>query len=150
MRRHSRCDDFIEDFCDAEAYKEHPLFSKCDMALEIMFYYDDVEISGQGLRYTNLVSLDVHSFYSSNVASSHKSLFFGIALFYYTLGDLPPKHRSALHLIQLVAVVRHSYVKKYGFQTILEPFMEDIKRLESVCENLSCTHTCTCVCMLVL
>ena len=44
MRRHSRCDDFIEDFCDAEAYKEHPLFSKCDMALEIMFYYDDVEI----------------------------------------------------------------------------------------------------------
>ena len=44
MRRHCRSDDFIEDFCDAEAYEEHPLFSKCDTALEIMFYYDDVDV----------------------------------------------------------------------------------------------------------
>ena len=31
--------------------------------------------------------------------------------------------------VQLVTVVKHSYVRKYRFQKILEPFMADMKRL---------------------
>ncbi|KAK3723306.1 hypothetical protein QZH41_008118, partial [Actinostola sp. cb2023] len=34
----------IYDFCDSEAYKCHPLFSRDQSALQIMLYYDDVEV----------------------------------------------------------------------------------------------------------
>lgn len=44
MHQHCREDDFIEDYCDGESYKRHPLFSECTRALEIIFYYEDVEI----------------------------------------------------------------------------------------------------------
>ena len=57
---------------------------------------------------------------------------FIIALFYYTLGNISPKHRAVLNAIQLVAVVKHSLVNEYGIDKIIEPFMEDIKALESV------------------
>ena len=50
----------------------------------------------------------------------------------YSLGNINPALRSSLQSIQLVAVVKSSYVNLYGIDTILEPFMEDIGRLEQV------------------
>lgn len=44
MQGHTRNDGLVEDFCDAQAYRTHPLFSKYPHALQIMFYYDDVEL----------------------------------------------------------------------------------------------------------
>ena len=34
----------MEDFCDGYMYKEHPLFSVDNTALQIFLYYDDVEL----------------------------------------------------------------------------------------------------------
>lgn len=34
----------MNDYCDGTAYKRHQLFSKCPTALQIMLYYDDLEI----------------------------------------------------------------------------------------------------------
>ena len=45
MRGHQRNDDKLEDLCDGTAYKEHPLFSKDETALQIMLYYDDLEVA---------------------------------------------------------------------------------------------------------
>jgi hypothetical protein len=35
----------MKDFCDGLFYKEHPLFSVDSRALQIVFYYDDVELN---------------------------------------------------------------------------------------------------------
>jgi O-succinylbenzoate synthase len=34
----------IEDFCDSEMYKKHPLFAQDPKALQIFLYYDEVEL----------------------------------------------------------------------------------------------------------
>jgi len=39
-------------------------------------------------------------------------------------------------MIQLVTLVKSQDVTKYGIDKILEPFMEDIKKLEKVCINV--------------
>lgn len=55
-----------------------------------------------------------------------------VGLFYYTLGNVEPRLRSQLSAIHLVAVVRTNYIDAYGVDEILRPFVEDIKKLESV------------------
>jgi hypothetical protein len=59
-------------------------------------------------------------------------LFVLVGLFYYTLGNISPRYRSSLKAIQLITVVKHSILKDYGIDKILEPFIEDIKALEMV------------------
>ena len=44
MHSHQRTDDLLGDYCDGEAYKNHSLFQKYTNSLEIMFYYDDLEV----------------------------------------------------------------------------------------------------------
>ena len=44
MKGHKRNDSFCGDFCDSLTYKTHPLFSNDQNSLEIMVYYDDLEI----------------------------------------------------------------------------------------------------------
>ena len=55
-----------------------------------------------------------------------------LGLFYYTLGNLEPHLRSPTNGIQLVSVVKTSLIGKYGIDTILEPFVQAIVKLESV------------------
>ena len=55
-----------------------------------------------------------------------------IGIFYCMLGNIDPKYRSNLHVIQLLCVVTTPLLKKYGINQILEPLMTDIKELESV------------------
>ena len=52
---------------------------------------------------------------------------------YYTLANISPQHRSSLNMIQFVTLVKSQDVTTYGIDKILEPFMEDIKKLEKVC-----------------
>ena len=42
-------------------------------------------------------------------------------------------YRSSLKFIQLVTVVKSDDLVKYGVNAILEPFVDDVKKLESVC-----------------
>lgn len=44
LRQHKH-DDVIEDVCDGQYFKTHPLFSKDSTALQIMLYYDELEIA---------------------------------------------------------------------------------------------------------
>ena len=55
-----------------------------------------------------------------------------IGLFYFTLGNIDPKFRSTMRVIQLLCAVKTEYVHKYGIDEILTPFMSEIKELESV------------------
>lgn len=99
------------DFCDGVHYSSHPLFKNDPTALQIILYYDDVEVSNP----------------LGSSATIHK-----LGLFYFTLGNLEPRLRSSTDSIQLVAVVKTEYFEKYSPNEILRPFVDDLKKLESV------------------
>jgi len=41
---HQRMDGIIVDFCDGDVCANHPLFSRDPIAIQILLYYDDVEV----------------------------------------------------------------------------------------------------------
>ena len=60
---------------------------------------------------------------------------FTVAMFYYLLGNIQPKYRSKLKVIQLIAVAKSSMIAKHGVDAVLKPFVEDMKKLEKVDYN---------------
>jgi hypothetical protein len=44
MRGHANKDGVLSDYCDGDAFKSHPLFSVELNALQLLMYYDDVEL----------------------------------------------------------------------------------------------------------
>ncbi|CAG2253594.1 unnamed protein product [Mytilus edulis] len=54
-----------------------------------------------------------------------------IGAFYMLLANLPPKYRSQLHVIQLVAMVEAIHLKTFGFKKVLQPLIQDLKVLEN-------------------
>ena len=56
-----------------------------------------------------------------------------IGAFHYILGNLKPSLRSKLNNIQLLLLAKYSCVSEYGIDRMIEPIVEDIKKLESVC-----------------
>ena len=53
-------------------------------------------------------------------------------LFYYIIGNIEPKLRSSLRNIQLIACVKAPLIQEYGFEKVLEPFIEDANKLSNV------------------
>ncbi len=43
-RGHQSRDGILRDFCDGRVFKSHPLFSVVVNSLQMLLYYDDVEI----------------------------------------------------------------------------------------------------------
>jgi len=76
----------------------------------------------------------------------HYCMLMPVGIFYYMLGNIDPKHRSNLHVIQLLCVVTTPLLKKYGINQILEPLMTDIKELESVSAQMMHKLIC-CICL---
>jgi len=58
------------------------------------------------------------------------SLYLLTGVFYYTLGNIRPVHRSQLKAIQLLAIVKRPLITKYGVNAVLEPFMQEVRELE--------------------
>ncbi|XP_028416072.1 uncharacterized protein LOC114539659 [Dendronephthya gigantea] len=106
---HKNENGFIEDYCDGKLFKAHPLFSKDPTALQLMFYYDELEI-------TNPLG---------SKTGKHK-----LGTVYLTLGNIPPKFRSTLNSIQLLAVATYPIIKQYGIDSLFEPIMNDLAELE--------------------
>lgn len=44
LRGHQCSDQVLADYCDGTYFKSHPLYSHNPKALQIIIYYDDVEI----------------------------------------------------------------------------------------------------------
>ena len=97
---HQRLDDKLEDFCDGELFVNHPVFSTDPYAIQIIAYFDELEVCNP---------LGTHT-------KKHK---LGIILF--TLGNIPTKFRSSLRAIDLVACVVHPIIVEHGIDSILKP-----------------------------
>ena len=42
---HGTADDYMKDFCDGYSFKSHPVFRSHPLGLQIILYYDDVEVA---------------------------------------------------------------------------------------------------------
>lgn len=58
-----------------------------------------------------------------------------LGAFYFLLGNLHPRLRSKIGNIQLLLLTKASMVTEFGIDHLLEPIVEDIQKLESVCHN---------------
>ena len=38
------CEGILKDYCDAKNFKKHPLFSISPTSLQLILYYDDLEL----------------------------------------------------------------------------------------------------------
>ena len=123
-----RNDHLIGDYCDGSLFKNHPLFASNDESLQLQFiiYYDDVEVTNPLGSRRGKYKL------GSQLAIYDAILSDFLGLFYYVLGNIQPKYRSALKVIQLIAAVTYPLLKEYGYEHVLEPFIEDVKKLRQV------------------
>ena len=59
-------------------------------------------------------------------------IFLTVGCFYWTLGNIHPRNRSLLRVIQLFAQAKCKDLKDFGAKPVLQPFVDDINRLASV------------------
>ena len=52
QRGHKRSDSLLGDYCDGDACSSHPLFSNDSEALQILLFYDDLEVANPLGSYT--------------------------------------------------------------------------------------------------
>ena len=65
MCGHNQVDQLLGDFCDGSDFKNHPLFYLDEKCLQLMLYYDDVEVCnplGSKVKLHKLGMLFLHSF----------------------------------------------------------------------------------------
>ena len=106
---HTSNNEFMYDICDGDAVKHHPLFSNDSKALQIILNCDDMEIVNP---------LGSH-------VKKHK-----VTMFYYTLGNIPPEHRSKLQAIQLLAICKAKDVRcANSIDTLLADFITTVNEL---------------------
>lgn len=103
-------DGFYKDINDGVYFRNHSLFSQQEHALQIQLYYDDFE--------------------TANPLGSKKGVH-KLGCIYFILRNLPPKLNSVLMNIHLVALFHSEDLKKYGFDPILKPLVDDLKILET-------------------
>ena len=86
------------------------MFSREPLELQIIAFYDELEVGN---------ALDTH-------IKKHK---LGILLF--TLGNIHPKYRSSLKVINLVLFATAPFIdsEKHGIDKILQPFISDLNTL---------------------
>lgn len=109
-------DGLIEDFCDGALFTHHPLFSQDPYALQLVAYYDEVEICNP---------LGAH-------VKKHK-----LGIVFYTLANIAPKFRSQLKLINLAIVATVPIIEKYGLDCVLKPFIADLNTLATTGISIS-------------
>lgn len=140
MTGHTTEGDTLEDFCDGKVFKSHPLFSSDKQALQIHFYYDDVEVCNPlgskakihklGKRIMLVLSVYIRTYTHDCQCWLTCELFLGI--FYFTLGNLRPKFRSRLSAIHIICLVSHRNLSTYGIDAVIRPFVDDVKKLVSL------------------
>ena len=103
-------DGYFYDIRDGELMRSHPLFSLRPSALQIILYYDRIDVSNPLGSY----------------ASKNKLL-----MFYYTLGNINPKFRSRLAAIRLLDVALQSELSDCGIDAVMDRLQKDLDLLYS-------------------
>lgn len=108
--RYSPKDGVYADLRDATYFKGNPLFSVEKDALQIQLFYDYFE--------------------TANVLGPKRGLH-KLGAIYFTLRNFPPIFNASLINIHLCALFHAQDIKRYSFNLILEPLINDLKVLET-------------------
>lgn len=103
-------DGTLNSYIDGDNFKNHVFFQKYTNAIRIQLYYDDIVV---------------------NNALGTKTVPHKLGMFYYTIGNIPHYMNSSLGGIHILSICTTADVNKYGFHKILEPFLNELKILES-------------------
>lgn len=106
---HTSNDAYTRDLCDGSYIKNHKLTKAGHRWLQFILYYDDLEMQNP------LKSNQVHK----------------LSMFYFTLANIPPQHRSGLQNIFVAAVARSKDVKKFGLTALLGDFIKTLNKLQA-------------------
>lgn len=102
-------ENIFTDVNDGSFYKNHPIL--CDKnAIAIIAYYDDIEV-------TNPLGSKI---------KNHK-----LAVFYWFIANIDPAFRSQLSVINLLAVTKTKYVRKFGVDILLKDFLDGLDILKN-------------------
>nr|XP_055051346.1 uncharacterized protein LOC129437202 isoform X1 [Misgurnus anguillicaudatus] len=107
--RHVPKEGVYVDLSDASYFKSNPLFVTEKDALQIQLFYDDFE--------------------TANPLGPKKGVH-KLGAIYFTLRNFPPIFNSSLVNIHLCALFHAQDIRRYGFNSILEPLVNDLKVLE--------------------
>ena len=108
LPQHMHNNELLEDFCNGTLFKMHPLFSGDPHVLQIIAYFDELEVCSP---------LGSH-------VKKHK-----LGLVFFSLGNIHPKLQSSLKAINLVTVASSTVIDKYGINKVLQPFVQDLNIL---------------------
>ncbi|KAJ8022037.1 hypothetical protein HOLleu_39411 [Holothuria leucospilota] len=108
LNGHCSQDGLILDFCDGLHCKSNASLSE-HQSLQIQLYSDDFCVANP-------------------LGNKVKKLKF--SAYYFILGNLSPKFRSKLNMIQLACLCPTEYVKEYGLENVLAPLVRDLKSIE--------------------
>ena len=103
--------DRLNEYSDGTCFSENELFSSDKKTLQIVLYHDDFNVVNP----------------LGNKTVKHK-----ISGFYFVLGNFASKYRCRLKDIHLLIVSPSFYINKYGYKRLLQPFLDDMKRLEKI------------------
>lgn len=105
-KEHKCVGNVYDDFCCASNFKKTQLFMD-KKTIQIKLMIDEFELCDP-LKH-----------------KTHK-----ICGIYFSINNIPPKYRSRVEHIYLVALIKHEIVKQYGYNTIFRPIVDDLKLLE--------------------
>lgn len=103
------CGEVLKDYIGGQFLRKHEFADPTVNFLQVILAYDDLELQNP-LR--------------SN--KSHK-----LGMVYFTLGNIPPKWRSKLKSIFLVAIARSRDIRVHGLKGLLRNFLCDMTELRS-------------------
>lgn len=103
-------DDWLKSFRDGKTFKSHRFIQRFPQALRIQLYYDDFVVN-------NPLGSNVHP---------HK-----LGAFYFVIQNLPDHLNSFLGGIHVLGMCYTADIEKYGMKAVLQPFLKDLKLLES-------------------
>lgn len=86
MRGHTRSDGLLEDYCDGTQFKQHPLFCNHPKSLQIMLYFDEVEVCnplGSKVNTHKLGKYYITIYVNINIMYVCMYIMFTCACFYY-------------------------------------------------------------------
>ena len=126
--------ELMMDVCDGDLFNGHPVFQRNEKALQVIAYYDEVTLTNPIGSRAKKHKIGMYM-YIGLLATSvimYLHMVFPSGAIYFMLGNIDPALRSRLESINLVALFHTGLLGQYSFDTIMEPFISDLKKLSTV------------------
>ncbi len=115
---HGSNEETMRDMCDGSVFKEHPVFKGDNKAIQIIAYYDEIELCNP----------------LGSSTKKHK-----LGCLFFSIGNVHPRFRSQLKCIFVAAIGSNMVIRRHGLSLFLKPFVESISALSekglTVCLN---------------